>query len=252
MSMLKDKTLILTGASRGIGRALAEILAYNGAHLVLNARGSDPENLESVAESCRSHGAQAEVVAGSAAWGDVARTCVTRAMQMGNFGGFIHAAGVLNPGPFLWELSEEGFTEIFDANVKGGFQILRHAIPIMRNQGHGLAVFFGSNASHITQPGIAAYCAAKAAEEHLARQLAAECPEVTTIIYRPGIVETRMQEQARAAEGGAAEFLHRVFVPWKERDQLMTPRETALALFNFINDAPHTRHGEVVDVQDLL
>ena len=54
------------------------------------------------------------------------------------------------------------------------------------------------------QAGIAAYGAAKAAEEHLARHIAAEAPEITTFIFRPGIVDTRPQVQARESTGGAS------------------------------------------------
>ena len=191
MSFLGNKTLILTGGSMGVGRALALVLAGEGVKLVLNARTEGP--LRETCAACRELGTEVRYVAGDAASDRVASELVARAMEMGDFYGFIHAAGVLHPGPRLWELEEERFREIIDASVAGGYQLLRHAVPPLREQGEGLAVFLGSGAAEVRMPGMAAYCAAKAAEEHLGRQLAAEAPEIVTIIYRPGVVDTRMQ-----------------------------------------------------------
>ena len=144
------------------------------------------------------------IVAGDASKAETVASMLEAARAIGNFQGFIHAAGLLHPGPYIWELSSGDFQAVFAANVMAGHQWIRYCLPDLLSKGEGLAVFFGSGAAEKTQPGIAAYCAAKAAEEHLARRLAAEAPSVTTLIYRPGIVETRMQVQARKSQGGAA------------------------------------------------
>ena len=85
----------------------------------------------------------------------------------------------------------------------------------------------------------------------LARQLAAEAPSVTTLIYRPGIVETRMQVQARESRGGAAEQLQAVFRPWKEQGQLMTPEQSAAGLVRLLATDPRRLHGGTWDVRNL-
>jgi len=136
-----------------------------------------------------------------------------------------------------------------DASVNAAHQLIRHAVPLLLWRGQGLAVFFGSGAADRPQPGIGAYCAAKAAEEHLARQLAAEAPPITTIIWRPGIVETRMQIDARKAEGGGAKQLKEVFRPWKEKGLLMPPEESANGLVEFLLGDPRKHHGKVVDIR---
>ena len=107
MSELKGKTLILTGASRGIGRALALQLAEAGVNLVLNAR--DAALLNEVASDCRNLGVRAIALSGSAADSTTASKLVDAALDLGHFHGFIQVAGVLHPGPFLWELSEARF-----------------------------------------------------------------------------------------------------------------------------------------------
>jgi NAD(P)-dependent dehydrogenase (short-subunit alcohol dehydrogenase family) len=245
---LKDKTFIITGASGGIGRALTLGLARIGVNLVLNARHAPP--LTELAAQCGSFGIRVHAVAGNAAKAGVASELVGTAVAIGNFHGLLQVAGALQPGPFLWELSEEHFREVFDASVDASFQLVRFAVPELSKKGEGLIVFFGSGAAERPIPGIAAYCGAKAAEEHLARQLAAECPELTTFIYRPGTVETRMQQQARSAEGGAAEYLHQVFRGIKERGELISPETSAGALIKILTNSPRRFHGGIATWRD--
>lgn len=248
MVELKDKTLIVTGASRGIGRALALELAERGVRLVLNARSAGP--LEQAASECETAGARVIPIAGSAADALVASRLVDAALELGRFFGFIQVAGTLHPGPFLWELKEEHFREIFEASVLASYQIMHFAVPRLREQGRGLAVFFGSGAAERVVPGIAAYCGAKAAEEHLARQLASEAPEISTFIYRPGVVETRMQEEARTARGGASEGLKRAFWAYKERGELISPEQAARSLVRILSGDPGRFHGKIATWRD--
>ena len=261
MSGLANKTFIISGASQGIGRALAVELARRGARLVLNARGA--QGLETAAMAAAEAAAEAApdgpllgedavaMVPGNAAHPDCAARLVETAMALNPDGldGLVHAAGVLRPGPTLWELPPDHFDEVVEASVTAAHRLLAAAMPVLLDQGHGLVVLFGSGSAEIVQPGIAAYCAAKAAEEHLVRQLAEEAPDVTSLVYRPGVVETRMQEQARQAEGGAAHVLRPMFQSWKDRGQLLTPEASARALAN-IMESPAPFHGRIATVAD--
>ncbi len=241
------KTLILTGASRGIGRALALELAHAGYDLVLNARSEGP--LKEVAEEVRALGARAEAVVGSAGRAQVAEELVKKAEGLGEFYGYIHNAGVLHPGPFLYEMAEGLFLEVLEANLIAGYQLARFAYPLLRKRGEGVAVYVGSGAAESNLPGIGAYGVAKAAEEHLARQLAAEVPEIPCFVYRPGVVETEMQRQAREAQGSAAPVLHQVFRGYKEEGRLLSPKEAAEALVRLL---PRARqfHGKIASWRD--
>ncbi len=252
MSFVRNKTLCLTGASNGIGQALAFALAGAGARLVLNARSLTP--LKTVRDECRRHGSAAEMVPGNIGDDAVARKLVQAAVNMGGpseFGGFIHAAGMLCPGPHLWELPPEDFHTVLDANLMGAYLLVRHAVPHMLQNQTGLAVFFGSGAAQITQPGIAAYCVAKAGEEHLMRQLSVEAPSICTFVYRPGTVDTRMQTQARESQGGGAEALRKVFVSWKEKGELVTPEKSAQGLLRALEGDPWLHHGSVLHLNDV-
>ena len=243
--MMLGKTLIITGASLGIGRALALELAGQGVNLVLNAR--HQPLLKEIANQCEGLGVAVQQVAGNAATARVAQTLVAKAEKLGRFHGFIHAAGVLNPGPFLWELSPDHFKEVLESHVVAAYQLVRAAVPPLLRQGEGLTVFFGSHAAVSNLPGIGAYNVAKAAEEHLARQLAQEAPEIVSFVFRPGVVETRMQKQAREAKGGAADILHRHFRAYFENGSLSTPEQAARRLTGYLLNDPRRYHGRIVE-----
>jgi len=244
MAGLIGKTLIITGASLGIGRALALELARHGVNLVLNARHQPP--LAEVAAACERLGVKVGQVAGNAADAAVADALVATALDLGEFYGFIHAAGVLHPGPFLWELPPEHFQEILESHLVAAYQLVRAAVPPLLRGGEGLAVFFGSYAAEGNLPGIGAYNIAKRALEHLARQLAQEAPQIVSLVFRPGATETRMQKQAREAEGGAAEILHREFRGYLESGILDTPEQAARRLLKYLLNDPRRHHGRIV------
>ncbi|GAB6059630.1 SDR family NAD(P)-dependent oxidoreductase [Desulfonatronum parangueonense] len=246
---LHGKTLLVTGASMGIGRALAVALAGEGINLVINARSAD--RLRETREMCAGSGAVVEDVVGDASSSETVDAMVAKSGDIGGLWGFIHAAGLLHPGPNAWELAEKDFQAVFQANVIAAYQLIRGCMPLLLRQGEGLAVFFGSGAAVKTQPGIAAYCAAKAAEEHLARQLAAEAPQIISLVYRPGVVETRMQSQARESEGGAARQLQKVFRSFQEQGQLITPEESAAGLVRLLSANLQRLQGGTWDVRDM-
>lgn len=246
---LKGQTLIITGASRGIGEALALELAKTGANLVIGAR--NQKALEFVRDSVRDLGVRCESVAGSAANSTVAEALVGAALQIGNFAGFIHNAGVLNAGPLAYELIEPQYDEIVESNVKGGYQLARFAYPHLIRQPGSVAVFLGSGVAEHNIPGMGIYAIAKAAEEHLARQLAVEAPEVTCFTYRPGIVETDMQKQLREAEGGGSETLRPLFKGYKSQGRVLTPEQSAKTLIRILEGSPRKFHGKIATQSDL-
>jgi NAD(P)-dependent dehydrogenase (short-subunit alcohol dehydrogenase family) len=243
-------SLILSGASRGIGRALGLALAQRGVNLALNAR--EPAPLEEAAAACRSAGAAVAEVAGDCSRDEVAAELTARARKLGRFLGFIHAAGVLHPGPHIWEMDAERAREVMDASFGGALALIRAAAPALRSAGRGLAVFFGSGASQRHQPGIGLYSAAKAAEEFLAGQLAAEAPEITALVYRPAVAATRMQSQAREATGGAAHLLRPVFQNYLDSGQLLSPERAAGALLRALEGDWQRLAGTVVDARQVL
>lgn len=248
MNSISGKSIIVTGASGGIGRALALALAEEGAGLVLNGRRS--ETLEKVGKECARAGARVELLAGSAAAAEVAEALVQKALGMGNFYGFIHAAGVLHPGPVVYELAGEQFREIFEASVAASFEMVRAAFPPLIESGGGVAVFLGSGAAERAIPGMGAYCAAKAAEEHLVRQLAAEVPQVVSMAFRPGVVDTEMVREIFRARGKAADRLRGEFSAFERNGEIHPPEVPARALVSILKNDPCRFHGKVATWRD--
>ncbi len=248
MSGLRNKTLIVTGASRGIGRALAIALAQAGVNLVLCARSAIP--LAECTMECAGFGVKVHHVDGDASQAEVARSMVETASSLSEFYGFIHNAGSAYPGPYLWELPEHEFNEVLGANLTAGYQLIRYAVPELRRRGEGLAVFVGSGAAQANLPGLGAYAVAKAAEEHLARQLAVEAPELISFVYRPGVVETEMQKAAREAQGSAAEQIRPVFQGYQDQGILIQPEDAANALVRILHGSPETFHGKIATWRD--
>jgi len=81
--------------------------------------------------------------------------------------------------------------------------------------------------------------------------LAAEAPPVTSVIWRPGIVETQMQVQARESEGHSADKLKAVFQPWKDEDMLLTPEQSARGLVDFLKGNPKEYNGKIADIRNI-
>ena len=245
MPSLRGKTLIVTGASRGIGRALALALAEHGVQLVLTARGEAA--LAETAREAEALGVGVRAHAGDIARAETAERLVELARELGRFYGFVHNAGVLHAGPLLWELPERHWNEVMGASLTGAYQLTRFALPDLIAAGDGVAVFVGSGAAEYNLPGIGAYAIAKAAEEHLARQVASEAPMVASFAYRPGVVDTGMQAQARTASGGAAQQLHEIFGGYKEKGVLISPEQAAGYLIRALEADPHRYTGKIYD-----
>ncbi|MBI5521206.1 MAG: SDR family oxidoreductase [Desulfarculus sp.] len=244
------QTLIITGSSRGIGRALALGLAQQGLNLVLNARQEGP--LQEVAEQCRCGRTNVASLAGNAAQDQVALGLVEMALGMGGFLGFIHAAAVLHPGPYLWEYSARQQAEVLDSILLGGANLVRHAVPNLLEAGQGLAIFMSSESVVGHTPGLGLYALANTALEFLMRQLAAETQVVTTFLFCPAAVDTRLQRDGREAQGGAAHVIRPIFHQYHEQGLLMTPEQSAEALISVLNSPWRWLHGQEVDARKVL
>lgn len=244
------QTLIVTGASQGIGRALALGLAHRGVNLVLNSRQAGP--LQEVAEECRCGQTSVASLAGNAAQDQVALGLVEMALGMGGFLGFIHAAAVLHPGPFLWEYSARQQAEVLDSILLGGANLVRQSVPHLLAAGQGLAVFMGSESVVGHTPGLGLYALANTALEYLMRQLAAETQAVTTFLFCPAAVDTRLQQDGREAQGGAARIIRPVFRRYRDQGLLMTPERSAQALILVLDGPWRWLHGQEVDARKVL
>lgn len=183
-------TVVITGASQGIGAAIAAALATEGRTLCLVAR--NLENLESVAKVCRDHGAEARPFQC-----DVTDENAVRRMaaQVADYAGVpdivINNAGAFVPGSLV-DTPLEVFRSQVEVNLTSAFLVTRAFLPGMSLRGSGLLVFMGSVAAVKGYPGGVAYCAAKHAVLGLARAIREESKstglQVSTVL--PGATLT--------------------------------------------------------------
>lgn len=189
---------LVTGASRGLGREIARLLARQGAHLILTARGADA--LQAATDELR---AVTEVVALP---GDVVDPAhVERLVQAGldRFGwvdALVDNASTVGPSPMptLDTYPLDALAEVFRVNTIAPLHLIQRVLPSMRARGAGVVVNVTSDAAVQAYPGWGGYGASKAALEHLSRVLAAELEGSGIRVYAvdPGDMNTQMHQEA--------------------------------------------------------
>ena len=200
MGQLAGKSVILTGASRGIGAVAAEAMAAEGAAVLLLARGAD--GITTLATRLRKGGAQAEAMTCDVSEYSQVQAAVGRAHEaFGQIDVLINNAGVIEPIGPMATTDPRAWAHAADVNFKGVFFGMRAVLPAMRAQGSGVIVNLGSGAAHNPLEGWSHYCAAKAATDMLTRcaHLENRGRGVRVFSLSPGTVATDMQRTIRAS-----------------------------------------------------
>jgi short-subunit dehydrogenase len=199
------RVLLVTGASSGIGRAVALAAAADGEHLVLVAR--DELSLREVSRMCEAAGAASSLVMATDVGDDaaVARSFSSVVERHGQIDAVIHCAAVLAYGR-TEEIPADVFDTVLRTNVIGSLNVARHALLRMRRQRHGTIVLVGSIAGHVASPQMSPYIISKWVTRALARQLAIEnrdMRDVKIAYVAPGGVDTPIYEHAANYAGFA-------------------------------------------------
>ena len=190
---LTGRTAVVTGASSGIGRAIAEAMAEAGANLALVGR--DRERLQETITAVTERGAAAEPIAMELTADDAPRTIVDATMaRFGALNILVNCAGIFEPQPFETQ-PLASFDRQMAVNVRAPFALIQAALPHLRPD--GAVVNISSIAGHSGFPLSAAYCATKGAVELMTRALASELgPQgVRVNCVAPGNIRTPMNAQ---------------------------------------------------------
>ncbi|MGC4896242.1 SDR family NAD(P)-dependent oxidoreductase [Micromonospora sp. DT31] len=191
------RTVVVTGATSGIGRATALELAGRGAQLVLAAR--SPTTLDEVRDECRAAGARALAVPTDVtAPGAVTALADAARAEFGRIDAWVHTAAVMSYGRFD-ETPAEVFEQVVRTDLLGTAGVAREALRRFRADGGGTLVLTGSVLGHITAPYMSGYVTAKWGLQGLARTLqqeARETPGVAICLVNPGSVDTPVYRQA--------------------------------------------------------
>ncbi len=202
MPELDGRVALITGGSKGIGKAIALAFAGAGADVSLAARGA--EDLERAAEEAEALGRRALAVPTDVADGDQVSRLVDRTVsELGSIDILVNNAGA---APFLStvdSIREDGFEKYFRINFTSAFYCTRAAAPILLGKGSGSVINVASVAGIIASPGLTYYASAKAAlinfTKSVAREWAASGVRVNAIA--PGWIETDLNVGARKDSG---------------------------------------------------
>ncbi|WP_410566209.1 SDR family NAD(P)-dependent oxidoreductase [Amycolatopsis sp. cmx-4-61] len=237
MSDLAGKTALVTGATAGIGRAVAMRLAENGAKVVVHGRNAD-RGAELVSAIAGKGGRARFVAADLADAADVERL----AAEAGEVDILVNNAGVYEFAPTP-DTSTDGVHRHLAINTRAPFQLVAALAPGMAARGHGVIVNVSSTATTKVTPGGAAYGASKAALETLTRYWATEFggAGIRVNAVRSGPVRTPGTEPLLAAVGDAA---NRMTV----RGRIGDPEETAEVVLFLAQDRSSYVNGTIVDV----
>ena len=235
---LQHTGVLVTGAGRGLGAALAKELASQGAHVVLVAR--EPLAVESVASEIRSAGGVAHALAADVADKEAVYAITGAAAALaGPIDVVVHNASTLGaaPLPLLLDTECEDLERVLEVNLVGPFRITKAVAGSMVLRGSGLVVNITSDASVNPYPGWGMYGVSKAALDHLGRIWAAELEGtgVRFLTVDPGEMNTQM---------------HREAMPEADPATLADPADVARRIAAIILDAERIPSGSRMEAAD--
>ncbi|MBU2980390.1 SDR family oxidoreductase [Lentibacter algarum] len=197
MTLVTGKTVLITGASRGIGEAAARLFAAEGANVVLTARSKGA--IDAIAEDI---GDSALAIACDVSRYDEVEAAINKAVDhFGALDVLIGNAGVIEPVALLSESDPEAWGHAIDINLKGVYYGMRAAMPIMQKAGGGTIITISSGAAHNALEGWSHYCASKAGAAMLTKAAHVEGAEhgLRIMGLSPGTVATQMQREIKAS-----------------------------------------------------
>ena len=200
MCDVANKTIVITGASRGIGAAAARHFAAIGARVVLSARSAGA--IEAIADEITAAGGQALAVPCDVAKaGDVAALMAAAKARFGAVDILVNNAGVIEPIARIDVVDPEGWGHVIDVNLKGVFYGIQAVLPDMVAAGGGTIINISSGAAVGALEGWSHYCASKAGALSLTKCTDREFREagVRVIGLSPGTVATQMQHEIKAS-----------------------------------------------------
>lgn len=242
------KTLIVTGASRGIGLAIAKYLldAPQSHNVVVVARSVEP--LQKLKQQ---YDKQVEVVNGDLGDFSLAPKVVDTAIKaFGKLDGMVLNHGILGQVGKIAEADLQQWKQGLDVNYLSFVAFVQAGLPALR-QTNGKIIFTSSGAAASSYRGWGLYGGSKAAINHLALSLGDEEPDVTTVSIRPGMVDTEMQRELREDHATTLEpQVHSKFTTVHKDGKLLKPEQPGHVMAKLVLDAPNSLTGKFLSWND--
>ncbi|MCC6451491.1 MAG: 3-oxoacyl-ACP reductase FabG [Acidobacteria bacterium] len=237
------KTAIVTGASRGVGRATAIRLAEGGANVVINYLSNSAEAAET-AEACVSKGVKAVTIAADVSEFAGAQSVARAALE--NFGRIdllVCNAGIWEGAP-IEEMDEEVWNKVLNTNLKSAWATTKACVPAMRKQPSGSIVLVSSTAGQRGEANYSNYAASKGGQISFTKALASElCPNIRVNAVAPGWIETAMIRPAFEDRDYEQEVIDAI--PLK---RMATTDDVALSICFLLSDWSRHITGEVLNI----
>jgi NAD(P)-dependent dehydrogenase (short-subunit alcohol dehydrogenase family) len=230
---LKDRIALVTGASRGIGRAVAEVFAREGAHVLLLAR--TRKSLEPTDDAIKAQGGKATLIPLNLAHGPkvdaLGPTLYERFGRLDILVGNAAILGRLSPLPHI---PSEHWDQVMNVNVTANWRLIRTLDPLLRRSDAGRVIFVTSGVAHSARAYWAPYSVSKAALECLTKTYANETSDsaIKVNLVDPGATATHMRAEA---------------YPGEDQDTLRQPRDVAEA-FVPLAMPDFTETGQIIEV----
>lgn len=239
---LTGQVAIVTGASRGIGKAVAQALASEGATVIINYNGS-AEAAEAVAEDIRSQGGMAEAVKCNVAdFAESEAFVKTVTDKYGRVDILVNNAGITRDN-LIVRMTEEEFNAVLDTNLKGAFHMIRHLTKTFMKQRYGKIINISSVSGIVGNAGQANYSASKAGLIGLTKSVARELASRNICVnaVAPGFIRTDMTDKLPEAVQDNAVGQ----IPLKKMGR---PEDVAQAVLFLAGDASDYITGQVLCV----
>lgn len=252
MSEVKEKVVLITGASSGIGRATAEAFAAKGAHVVVAARRK--EELESLVVSIEAKGGKASAIKTDVSIAKSVEQMVAHTIEVyGRLDYAINNAGIEGKLNGITDLPEEDWDQVLDINLKGTFLCMKYEAKAMLQVGQGCAIVnIGSVNSFLGFPTGSAYVTSKHGLVGLTSSVSAElAPKgIRVNLLCPGITETPMHQRLRGIVGD--DLYDKGLLPTVHLQRIGRPEEIAKAIMFLCSDESSYISGSTLTVDGGL
>lgn len=242
-NLYAGKTAVVTGSSRGVGRATALRLAEGGANVVVNFLSNDAEAFETV-RMCEERGVESIAVRADVSDFIQAKDIATKAVEkFGRIDLLVCNAGIWEGAP-IEDMSEELWNKVLNTNLKSSWAMTKACVPAIKKQPNGSIVLVSSTAGQRGEANYSNYAASKGGQISFTKALATElCPKIRVNAVAPGWIETAMVRPVFEDEAYKASVIKSI-----PMNRMAATDDVALSICFLLSDWSRHITGEIINI----